>query len=111
MCQMKAKHVQGREGLFAHRVDTQSELLHDRDDLEKKLSYERHGSSLRLTLPIHYDISSLKHSDDLMRLHTGLQNYALFQWVFNQVQSKLPSLHYFKGVQSQTVKKYQVIAD
>ena len=111
-CKMKEKYVQETEegdGHSAHRIDMQDEFLQEREDLESRLAHERHCASL--PPPKHYDISSIMHSDDLIHMHTGLQNYALFQWLFNQVQSKLPSIHYFKGVHSQTVKKYQLIAD
>lgn len=38
-----------------------------------------------------YDVSVLRQSDELMHLHTGLKNYAQFQWLLQQVQSKLAS--------------------
>ncbi|XP_049442238.1 uncharacterized protein LOC125894701 [Epinephelus fuscoguttatus] len=104
-CQMKSKHVvQERDGILFDR-DIQEELLHERDDFERMLSHEKQS------FPVLYDISAIKHSDELMRLHTGIENYAIFQWMFNEVRSKLPSIHYFKGVQSQKVKRYQIVAE
>ncbi len=63
------------------------------------------------SFPVLYDISTIKHSDELMRLHTGLENYTIFQWLFNEVRSKQPSIHYFKSAQSQKVKRYQIAAE
>lgn len=103
--QMKSKHVvQDRDGILSDS-DIQEELLHERDDFERLLSHEKQS------FPVLYDISAIKHSDELMRLHTGLENYAIFQWMFNEVWSKLPSIHYFKGAQSQNVKRYQIVAE
>lgn len=46
-----------------------------------------------------YSIDKIKHSDSLIKLHTGLDSNALFEWVYNQ---------YYKGPQSQKMKRYQI---
>lgn len=102
---MKSKHVlQESDGILSDS-DIQEDLLHERDDFERMLSHEKQS------FPVLYDISAIKHSDELMHLHTGLENYAIFQWMFNEVRSKPPSIHYFKGAQAQNVKKYQIVAE
>lgn len=76
-----------------------------REMTERMLPHEKQS------FPVLSDISAIKHSDELMRLHTGLENYAIFKWMFNEVRSKLPSIHYFKGAQSQNIKRYQIVEE
>ena len=43
-----------------------------------------------------------------MKLYTGLDNYDLFEWVYNQVKGKVPVLQYYKGPDSHKLKRYQM---
>ena len=47
-------------------------------------------------------VDKIKHSDLLMKLYTGIDNYDLFEWIYNQVKEKVPFLQYYKGPDSQT---------
>ena len=49
----------------------------------------------------------MKDSDPLKKLHTGLENYALFESTYDQVKHKVDYLRYYKGPNSHTVKRYQ----
>ena len=42
-----------------------------------------------------------------MKLYTGLDNYDLFEWIYNQVKEKVPFLQYYKGPDSHNLKRYQ----
>ena len=54
-----------------------------------------------------YSVDRLKDCDPLIKLHTGLDSYALFEWTYDQVKHKLDYLQYYKGSNSHTVKKCQ----
>ena len=55
-----------------------------------------------------YSVNRLKDSDSLIKLHTGLDSYALFEWTYDQVKDKVDYLQYYKGPNSHTVKRYQI---
>ena len=56
-----------------------------------------------------YSIDKIKDSDTLLKLHTGLDSYALFDWTFNHVKDKVGFIQYYKGPDhSHNVKRYQV---
>ena len=46
-----------------------------------------------------------------MRLHTGLSSYNLFSWLFKRVEEKAKKFHYYKGAQSDKIKRHQVSAE
>ncbi|KAK2561418.1 hypothetical protein P5673_015940 [Acropora cervicornis] len=50
----------------------------------------------------------IKHSDSLMKLYTGIYNYDLFEWIYNQVKEKVPFLQCYKGPDSHRLKRYQM---
>ncbi|XP_022111667.1 uncharacterized protein LOC110990892 [Acanthaster planci] len=52
-------------------------------------------------------MSDICHSDELVKVYTGLPNYALFQWLFEEVKHHASNMQYYKGKVSQTDKKYQ----
>ena len=39
-----------------------------------------------------YSVNRLKDSDSLIKLHTGLDSYALFEWTYDQVKDKVDYL-------------------
>ena len=43
-----------------------------------------------------------------MKLYTGLDNYDLFEWIYNHVKEKVPFLQYYKGPDSHKLKRYQM---
>ena len=53
-------------------------------------------------------VDKVKHSDLLMNLYTGIDNYDLFQWIYNQEKEKVPLLKYYKGPDSHKLKRYQM---
>ena len=38
----------------------------------------------------------------------GIDNYDLFEWIYNQVKEKVPFLQYYKGPDSHKLKRYQM---
>ena len=54
-----------------------------------------------------YSVERLKECDPLIKLHTGLDSYTLFEWTYDQVKHKLDYLQYYKGPNSHNVKRYQ----
>ena len=54
-----------------------------------------------------YSIDKIKHSDSLIQLHTEVDSYVLFEWVYNQVRDKVDFLQYYKGPDSHKVKRRQ----
>ena len=53
-------------------------------------------------------VDKIKHSDSLMKLYTGIDNYDLFEWIYKQVKEKVPFLQYYKGPDSHKFKGYQM---
>lgn len=53
------------------------------------------------------DINDIKNSSSLITMHTGLQNYDTFRWVFDEVSESLETMQYYKGKTSTNTKKYQ----
>ena len=54
-----------------------------------------------------YSVDKLKECDPLIKLHTGLDSYAMFEWTYDQVKHKLDYIQYYKGPNSHIVKRYQ----
>ena len=54
-----------------------------------------------------YSVDKLKECDNLIKLHTGLDSYAMFEWTYDQVKHKLDYIQYYKGPNSHIVKRYQ----
>ena len=55
-----------------------------------------------------FSIDKIKDSDYLVKLHTGLDNFKVFEWIYDQVKDKVPYMQYYKGPESHDVKRYQV---
>ena len=55
-----------------------------------------------------FGIHSIKHSDDLVKVYTGLPTYALFSWLFEEVKEPAKNMNYFRGEKSSSDKYYQV---
>ena len=53
-------------------------------------------------------VDKIKHSDSLMKLYTGIDNYDLFEWIYIQVKEKVPFLQYYKEPDSHKLKRYQM---
>ncbi|CAG2216013.1 unnamed protein product [Mytilus edulis] len=62
-----------------HQLSSAKEKI---KDLEKKNSF---------------GIISIKHSDNLIRLHTGLASYSLFCWLLDEVSVPASNMKYYKG--------------
>lgn len=54
-----------------------------------------------------YSADELKECDPLIKLHAGLNSYAMFEWTYDQVKHKLDYIQYYKGPNSHIVKRYQ----
>ena len=54
-----------------------------------------------------FGINSIKHSDNLIKIHTGLPSYALFCWILDEVRPAASNMQYYKGEQSHETKQYQ----
>ncbi|XP_063436558.1 uncharacterized protein LOC134717991 [Mytilus trossulus] len=66
-----------------HQLSSAKEKI---KDLEKKNSF---------------GIISIKHSDNLIRLHTGLASYSLFCWLLDEVRVPASNMKYYKEVQTE----------
>ncbi|CAG2241542.1 uncharacterized protein [Mytilus edulis] len=72
-----------------HQLSSAKEKI---KDLEKKNSF---------------GIISIKHSDNLIRLHTGLASYSLFCWLLDEVSVPASNMKYYKGEDSHETTSYQ----
>lgn len=54
-----------------------------------------------------FGIHSIKRSDHLVKVYTGLTSYALFSWLFDEVKEVASNMKYYKGEQSVDTKAYQ----
>ena len=57
------------------------------------------------------DVDEIKNSDKLVKLHTGLQSSAVFNWLLSNLKEKAEKLQYFKGKKSLSSKKYQKVRE
>ncbi|XP_038059230.1 uncharacterized protein LOC119730420 [Patiria miniata] len=51
-------------------------------------------------------IESIKHSDELIQLHTGLPSYQYFKWIYKEVDKASENMKYWHGNGSEKAKKY-----
>ncbi|VDI78588.1 Hypothetical predicted protein [Mytilus galloprovincialis] len=52
-------------------------------------------------------MKGIKHSDNLIRLHTGLASYSLFCWLLDEVSVPASNMKYYKGEDSHETTSYQ----
>ena len=94
-----------------HLEDELQYLDNQRNDLRNKLCKAKvEVEKLKLETQAetkHLSISDICHSDELIKLYTGLPSYALFHWIFEEVKPHASNMHYFKGKASKSDKKYQ----
>ncbi|XP_057299016.1 uncharacterized protein LOC130629707 [Hydractinia symbiolongicarpus] len=62
------------------------ELINENNDLK---------SGLHVKKP--FSIDEIKNDDKAISLYTGLQNYGVFEWLYNRIKPKAEKLSYFKG--------------
>ena len=54
-----------------------------------------------------FSFDRIRHSNELVKMHTGLPSALMFDWLFEQLEPHLEDLKYFKGKNSFNVEKYQ----
>ena len=60
-----------------------------------------------LSSAVNFGIRTIKHSDSLIKTYTGLPSFALFNWLFNEVQGPATNMKYYRGENSYEDKHYQ----
>ena len=68
---------------------------------------EANSKILELKKTSTFGIHSIKHSDYLIKIHTGLPTYALCCWILDEVHAAASNMQYYKGEQSHETKQYQ----
>ena len=54
-----------------------------------------------------FSYDDIKHDNAHVKLHTGIVSAEVFDWIFEQIQHKLPDLQYYKGKNSYKEKSYK----
>ena len=81
--------------------DLQSRLNHANSELEE---LEKRGIASKHA----FTLNDISHSDELIKLYTGIPSYPLFQWLFAEVKPHAETLQYWSGKSSLIDKQYQV---
>ena len=88
-------------------LEENERLKNENERLQKSLT-EANQVITESTKRDNCSVDKIKHSDSLMKLYTGIDNYDLFEWIYNQVKDKVPFLQYYKGPDSHKLKRYQM---
>ena len=88
-------------------LEKNKRLKNENEQLQKSLT-EANQVITESSKRENFSVDKIKHSDSLMKLYSGLDNYDLFEWVYNQVKEKVPFLQYYKGPDSHKLKRYQM---
>ena len=88
-------------------LEENERLKNESEQLQKSLT-EANQVITESTKRDNCSVDKIKHSDSLMKLYTGIDNYDLFEWIYNQVKEKVPFLQYYKGPDSHKLKRYQM---
>ena len=100
-CTKKIKELENEKDILVNEIDNFKLVI-------TSMQEEFVGSTELLKQAGSYDLDKIKHSDKLIMMHTGLQSYKLFEWLYKTVESKLLHIQYYKGSKSETSKTYQV---
>ena len=76
-------------------LEENERLKNENEQLQKSLT-EANQVITESTKRDDCSVDKVKHSDSLMKLYTGIDNYDLFEWIYNQVKEKVPFLQYYK---------------
>ena len=82
--------------------------LQEKEKENKELISEKNKIIMDLTSKPNFGINSIKKSDELVKVYTGLPTYALFNWLFEEVKEPAKNMNYYRGEKSSTDKYYQV---
>ena len=88
-------------------LEENERLKNENEQLQKFLT-EANQVITESTKRDNCSVDKIKHSDSLMKLYTGIDNYDLFEWIYNQVKEKVPFLQYYKGPDLHKLKRYQM---
>ena len=89
-------------------LEENERLKNENEQLQKSLTEANQVITESTKRDNYCSVDKIKHSDSLMKLYTGIDNYDLFQWIYNQVKEKVPFLQYYKGPDSHKLKRYQM---
>ncbi|XP_028514597.1 uncharacterized protein LOC110238116 [Exaiptasia diaphana] len=88
-------------------LSTIEECLREIDRL-KSVIHEKDKQIDELKSKHNFGVHSIKNSDDMVKVYTGLSSYSLFSWLFDEVKEPAKNMTYYRGENSNTDKQYQV---
>ena len=87
------------------------QIMDENEKLKNENAKLTESLNIKLRQDDNFSFEKIKDSDSLVKLHTGLDNFKVFQWIFDQVKDKVPFLQYYKGPGSHNVRRYQMNKD
>ena len=73
-------------------LEENERLKNENEQLQKSLTEAKQVVTESTKRDNNCSVHKIKHSDSLMKLYTGIDNYDLFEWIYNQVKEKVPFL-------------------
>ena len=96
------QNCQNRIDDLRGKIKVLESLLHEARDkitqLENEVEYLKNKP---------FQLKDIEHDDNLVELYTGLPNKSMFYFLLSKLLPKTEKLHYYKGMNSYTVKGYQ----
>ncbi|XP_038068286.1 uncharacterized protein LOC119737769 [Patiria miniata] len=99
-------YVAHLEDELAKLTDNCGELR--RNLLEAKSNIDRLKLEAQAKTKQRFSIRDICHSNELIKLYTGLPRYQLFEWLFEEIKPHTKNMHYYKGKRSAEDKAYQL---
>ena len=93
-CMKKQKHIARLEKIILEKDEEINALKRNISEIEEKS-----------TGPRKFTIDDVKDNDKFMHMYTGLQNYGVFQWLFNRLEMKAKYLTYYDTVKPSKTKR------
>lgn len=101
----RPKNVMSPKSAMTFAVNQLDIMKHDHDHLlEENCKLRKELKSLENQ---RFSFDLIKHSDSLVKFHTGMPSVEVFQFVFDQIHPKVADLCYYKGKKSFEDKSYQ----
>ena len=89
-------------------------IMYEEMEILKKERDDLLAENIRLTKQLavipnaDFRFENLGENDELFKLYTGIPSYAIFNWLYRQIEHKLSTLQYYRGNRSFSEKSYQV---
>ena len=81
------------------------ELQEKEQEIHERIIEKDSGTDIKAQ----FGIYSIKNSDELVKVYTGLPTYALFSWLFEDVKEPAQNMNYFKSKTSSTEAQTNII--